>query len=100
MFYLVLLVAVITFLSVVAWFDPSQRRKLSVAGAAQGDHRGALAESIAAVAAATLSRFGAHGSLLRVPATALRGERKEDRPCLTPIDCVMDKRCAGHCGCH
>ncbi|HET8748121.1 MAG TPA: hypothetical protein VFM98_21165 [Ramlibacter sp.] len=25
---------------------------------------------------------------------------KEDKPCLTPVDCVQENRCAGLCGCH
>jgi len=40
-----------------------------------------------------------YGPALRVPASELDGVRKEDKPCLTPIDCVMEKRCHGHCGC-
>jgi len=41
-----------------------------------------------------------YGPALRVPPELLKGERKnEEQPCLTPIDCVLEKRCAGHCGC-
>lgn len=41
-----------------------------------------------------------HGPALRVPAELLNGERKnEEQPCLTPIDCVLENHCAGHCGC-
>jgi len=41
-----------------------------------------------------------YGPALRVPAEVLKGERKnEEQPCLTPIDCVLENRCAGHCGC-
>jgi hypothetical protein len=39
-----------------------------------------------------------YGPALRVPPGLLEGERKEDKPCLTPIDCVEANRCAGHCG--
>lgn len=41
-----------------------------------------------------------YGPALRVPADLFRGERRnEEQPCLTPIDCVLENRCAGHCGC-
>ncbi|HWI81994.1 hypothetical protein [Ramlibacter sp.] len=40
-----------------------------------------------------------YGPPLRVPPEVLQGERKEEKPCITPIDCVMANRCAGHCGC-
>lgn len=50
--------------------------------------------------AARVDRWGTkYGPPLRVPAKELEGERHEDRPCLTPIECVLEKRCAGHCGC-
>lgn len=40
------------------------------------------------------------GDTLRVPPQLLKGARKhEEQPCLTPIDCVLENRCAGHCGC-
>ncbi len=32
-------------------------------------------------------------------ARLVQGERKEDKPCVTPIDCVLEDKCAGHCGC-
>lgn len=41
-----------------------------------------------------------YGPALRVPTEVLQGQRKEDKPCLTPIDCVVANRCAGHCGTH
>lgn len=51
-------------------------------------------------AATGFDRWGTkYGPPLRVPPKELEGERHEDRPCLTPIDCVLQKRCAGHCGC-
>jgi hypothetical protein len=52
-----------------------------------------------AAAGPAFDRWGTkYGPPLRVPAKDLVGERHEDKPCLTPIDCVLDKRCAGHCG--
>lgn len=41
-----------------------------------------------------------YGPALQVPAEVLKGARKEEKPCLTPIDCVLERRCAGHCGWH
>lgn len=56
--------------------------------------------STPAGAAALLQRWSdKYGPPLRVPDNALYGEAKEEQPCLTPIDCVLEKRCAGHCGC-
>lgn len=59
-----------------------------------------LAADIADIATEMARRFGkGNGPLLRVPADAMHGARKEEQPCLTPIDCVLNKRCDGHCGC-
>jgi hypothetical protein len=101
MLYIVLFACVISFLTLVAWLDPSHRRRLLLGNAATRGHgKGPMAESIAAIAAATVSRFGGrHGPVLRVPSDVLNGGRLNDRPCLTPVDCVKDKQCAGHCGC-
>jgi len=101
MFYIVLFVAIISFLTITALLDPTQRRQLAISRRSGIKHRSdPLADSIAGIAAMMVSRFGGkHGQVLRVPASVLRGERKEDRPCLTPIDCVGGKQCAGHCGC-
>lgn len=42
-----------------------------------------------------------YGPALRVPSELLAGERKnEEQPCLTPIDCVLENHCSGHCGRH
>ena len=81
MFYLVLLAVVILGLSVVAWRFPSHRKVLAPIAAAP-----------AAVAAP--------GSPGEIFARLAKGQRKIDEPCLTPIDCVLDDRCDGHCGCH
>ena len=41
-----------------------------------------------------------YGPALRVPPELMEGGRKnEEQPCLTPIDCVKEDHCAGHCGC-
>lgn len=82
MYYIILFIGVLSFLALVAWLQPS-RLPLTVAG-----HRGS-GEGQHALP-------GSPGSLV---AQLLKGERKEDKPCITPIDCVKDKRCAGHCGC-
>jgi hypothetical protein len=82
MYYVILFIGVLSILALVAWFDPSQRKLLTLAtqrGMDQGDQ-----------AVDRASDFVAR---------LLKGERKEDKPCITPIDCVRTKRCAGHCGC-
>lgn len=73
-------IGVMLFLTLVAWFDPAERRVL-----AGGRRRHADADAGAAIASLT--------------ARLLKGERKIEKPCLTPIDCVAENRCAGHCGC-
>lgn len=99
MLYLVLLAGVLSFLTLIALLDPSQRRAARIVRATGAQPVSPLTANIAEIAAAMQQRFGAD-ALLRVPAGALHGLRKEEQPCLTPIDCVMDKRCDGHCGCH
>lgn len=76
MYYVILFIGVLSFLALVALLEPSRRKMLPLGG--QGDPAGHEARDYVA--------------------RLLRGERKEDKPCLTPIDCVKDKRCAGHCG--
>lgn len=79
MYYIILFVGVLSLLALAAWrLDPSRRQTL-----ARATGQGTQAVDAAGDFAARL----------------LRGERKEDKPCLTPIDCVRTKRCAGHCGC-
>ncbi|MBI5279708.1 MAG: hypothetical protein HY854_24970 [Burkholderiales bacterium] len=58
-------------------------------------------------AALLLNRRPAFAETVQMPmpyvggpiARLMRGELKEDRPCLTVIECVQERRCAGHCGC-
>jgi hypothetical protein len=101
MLYIVLFVGIIMFLTVTALLDPTQRRQLAIIRRSGSKHGSdPMADTIAAIAAMMVSRFGGkHGQVLRVPASVLRGERKVDRPCVTPVDCVGGKQCAGHCGC-
>lgn len=81
MYYIILFVGVLSFLALVAWLQPSHR-PLSAGGIARpGDG----------------TASGSAGSLI---AQLLKGERKEDKPCVTPIDCVRAKRCNGNCGHH
>ena len=82
MYYIILFVGVLSFLAAAAWLDASRRRL------ARADSHGAWHGAQAAPAAAG-------GGIAQL----LKGERQEDKPCLTPIDCVSTKRCAGHCGC-
>lgn len=82
MYYVILFIGVLSFLTLVALLDPSRRKTLTLAGRpgmGQGDQ-----------ALDTAGDFVAR---------LLKGERREDKPCLTPIDCVRLKRCDGHCGC-
>lgn len=82
MYYIILFIGVISFLAAAARLDAS-RRKLARAGSHGAWH-------------------GAHGAPAAVGgglARLLKGERREDKPCLTPIDCVSTRTCAGHCGC-
>lgn len=81
MYYVILFIGVLSLLALAAWLDPSRRKTLTLAA-----QRG-MGQSDQAVAA---------GDFV---ARLLKGERREDKPCLTPIDCVRTKRCAGHCGC-
>lgn len=91
MYYIILFLGVLTFLAVVAWLDPS-RRPVPARGVKLV--RPATVRSSRTVPAIAPVPEPAPGSF----AALLKGERKEDKPCITPIDCVMEKRCAGHCG--
>jgi hypothetical protein len=77
MYYIILFIGVLFILALVAWLQPS--RRLTVAGPDVHHAKPDGADSLVA--------------------RLLRGERKEDKPCITPIDCVQAKRCAGYCGC-
>ena len=81
MYYIILFVGVLSFLGLVAWLAPLRRQSHAHAA---GHGPGQRAQT-------------GHAAL-GLAAQLLKGERKEDMPCLTPIDCVKDKRCAGHCG--
>jgi hypothetical protein len=72
--YIILFIGVLSFLALVAWLQPA-RRPLGAAG-----------PEVAHAPESLVARL-------------LKGERKEDKPCITPIDCVQAKRCAGYCGC-
>jgi len=82
MYYIILFLGVLSLLAMAAWLDP-WRRPMFAREERRGTGPGAQAVHAAGDLAARL----------------LKGERNEDRPCLTPIDCVRTKRCAGHCGC-
>lgn len=85
MYYFILFLAVLSLFALAAWFDPSQARRLARATqlARHGTGQGARAVQPDSSLAARL----------------LQGDRKEDKPCLTPVDCVAERRCAGQCGC-
>jgi hypothetical protein len=86
MIYFALLFGVIAVLSMVAWLQP--RRRLAVLRAAAWAGQGATP--------AAPADDGTSALVARV----LRGERRQDMPCVTPIDCVEQNHCDGHCGCH
>ena len=79
MFYIVLFIGVITLLSLMAWRLPVQPQAL---GIEPWPPRKGAGDS------------AAPGDLV---ARLLRGAR-EEKPCLSPVDCVRSGRCAGHCG--
>jgi hypothetical protein len=82
MYYVILFIGVLSLLALAAWLDPSRRKMLTLAtqrGMGPGDRAVDPAGDFVA--------------------RLLKGERREDKPCLTPIDCVRTKRCDGHCGC-
>lgn len=80
MYYLLLLLGVMLFLSFVAWRYPS-RRAVATHAADRPQQASPWIESAA-----------------EVFARLLKGPRNEEQPCLSPIDCVRTGRCAGHCG--
>jgi hypothetical protein len=80
MYYFLLFFGVIAFLSLVAWRSPSPGF--------------VLARQVGTPGQGTPVVDAAGGFVARL----LKGERKLDAPCLTPIDCVQEGRCAGHCG--
>ena len=82
MYYLLLFFGVLCLLAFVAWRDPARGAVFPGVLAVQRRDRGLPA--VAASGAIANRFFG--------------GERKEDKPCLTPVDCVQTGRCAGHCG--
>lgn len=83
--FLYVFAGVMLLLTLVAWFDPAERRLLARAVALRDQPAGAGGSAALSV-----------GSLT---ARLLKGDRKIEKPCLTPIDCVLENRCAGHCGC-
>lgn len=83
--FLYVFVGVFLLLTLVAWVDPTERGMLARARALRAQRSASEGES--ALSAGSLT------------ARLLKGERKTEKPCLTPIDCVLENRCAGHCGC-
>ncbi|GAB3651727.1 hypothetical protein [Ramlibacter alkalitolerans] len=84
MYYLLAFTGVIFFLSFVAWREPALRHVGMPHGGFDRPSRGAGAPA-AQAAGAVAGRFPLE-------------ERKQEKPCLTPVDCVQDGKCAGHCG--
>jgi hypothetical protein len=86
MYFVVLFVVVFLFLTFMAWRFPMHWPS-SMAYAGAGRHGASQGNP-------------APRSTDNVFARMLKGEHKEEEPCLTPIDCVQSGKCAGHCGCH
>lgn len=82
MYYVLLFIGVLSLLSVLAWRDPTRGQMFPKV--LPGLRGGQKPRPVAAVGASA-ARF-------------IAGERKEDMPCVTPVDCVQTGRCAGHCG--
>ena len=80
MYYLLLATTVFCFLTLAAFLAPSPR---PFATAPWGPAQGGGAQAL-----------GTAGDFV---ARLLQGKR-EDKPCVTPIDCVRTGKCAGHCG--
>ena len=80
MYYILLGVGVFSLLTLAAWIAPTpQPFAIAPRRPAQGSGTQAL---------------GAAGDFV---ARLLQGKR-EDKPCITPVDCVRTGKCAGHCG--
>lgn len=79
MYYIILFIGVLFFLGLVAWLQPA-RLHLTWAGPS------GAGQPVTSPTRSLIDRL-------------LKGERREDKPCITPIDCVQAKRCAGYCGC-
>jgi hypothetical protein len=86
MYYFILLFLVISCLSLVAWRDPARRLVFAREAAPPVQRRGHGAQAVAAAG--------------ELAAGWRAGERKEEKSCVTPIDCVQTNHCAGHCGRH
>lgn len=84
MHYFLLFFGAITFLTFVAWRYPGVRQTIPRETRGREANTGGSTEPA--------------DDLGDRIARLLEGERKEDKPCLTPIDCVQTGRCAGHCG--
>lgn len=84
MYFLVLFVGVFLFLTFVAWRSPWPVFAGEARMRRQGGGQGSPAPSEAG------------NSFERL----MQAERKEEMPCLTPIDCVQSGKCDGHCGRH
>jgi len=85
MYYFILFFGVIALLSLVAFAAPS-RPMVAFQGIGPGRNTGRAHPGG--------ERPGAAGGGM------LQWKRKEDKPCLTVIECVQDGKCAGHCGHH
>jgi hypothetical protein len=86
MYFVVLFTIVFLFLTFMAWRYPMQWPASAAYAGRSGQGAG--------------QRDPDPRAADNVFARLVKGERKEDEPCLTPIDCVQSGKCAGHCGCH
>lgn len=96
MYYIILLIGVMSFLSLVSWRFPHRAVYAGATPQRRVPADGAPLASGGKVVEPALS----DEAITERVANALRGEWTEERPCLTPIDCVLDHKCDGHCGRH
>jgi hypothetical protein len=92
LYYFLLFIGVISFLSFMAWRQPgSPRHVLARAAGAGGQCTGECTGHCKGQSALAIAAGGDWDRLMQ-------SERKDDAPCLTTVDCVRIHQCAGHCG--
>jgi hypothetical protein len=84
MYYLLAFTGVFFSLSFMAWREPALRH-VGMRPGALDQHPGNAGAPAVNAPAAVAARFPLD-------------ERKQEKACLTPIDCVQEGKCAGHCG--
>lgn len=94
MYYIILLIGVMSILAFVSW---RFAHRAAFASATPLQH---VAHDAAPSTGGGAQPVLSEEAITERVANALRGHWTEERPCLTPIDCVADHECDGHCGRH